>query len=176
RYASFDDYAQAKARIFHDCRVAVVNLDDAYSAQMPRRGQPVISFSLVPGAASDYGLSADRQGKLSLARRAEPLLKLEELKITGLHNAANALAALALAEAAGGFDLEAMLQDLRTFTGLPHRQQWVADIKGVRWIDDSKGTNVGATCAAVRGMQGPLIVIAGGDGKGQNFRPLAEAF
>ncbi len=69
-----------------------------------------------------------------------------------------------------------MLDTLREFPGLPHRLQWVAEINGARWIDDSKGTNVGATVAALRGMDGPLIVIAGGDGKGQSFLPLADAF
>ena len=97
------------------------------------------------------------------------------MKITGLHNAANALAALALGEAAG-LPLAAMLEALETFPGLPHRSAWVADIGGVRYIDDSKGTNVGATIAAVAGMPGPLVMIAGGEGKGQDFAPLAAAF
>ena len=96
------------------------------------------------------------------------------MKITGLHNAANALAALALGEAAG-LELPAMLEALESFAGLPHRSAWVADLAGVRYIDDSKGTNVGATLAAVSGLTGPLIIIAGGEGKGQDFTPLAAA-
>jgi len=97
------------------------------------------------------------------------------MKIKGLHNAANALAALALGEALG-LPMPAMLAELAEFPGLAHRSQWVADIKGVTYINDSKGTNVGATLAAVGGMKGPLVMIAGGDGKNQDFAPLADAF
>ncbi len=97
------------------------------------------------------------------------------MRIRGLHNAANALAALALGEALG-LPLPAMLAELEAFTGLPHRTQWVAEVAGVTYIDDSKGTNVGATIAAVAGMEGPLVIIAGGDGKNQDFAPLAAAF
>jgi UDP-N-acetylmuramoylalanine--D-glutamate ligase len=100
---------------------------------------------------------------------------MERMKISGLHNAANALAALALGDAAG-LPLAAMLKALETFPGLPHRSAWVADFGGVRYVDDSKGTNVGATLAAVVGLAGPLVVIAGGLSKGQDFAPLATAF
>jgi UDP-N-acetylmuramoylalanine--D-glutamate ligase len=103
------------------------------------------------------------------------LLAVESMRITGMHNTANALAALALGDAIG-LPLEAMLDALRTFPGLPHRSQWVADVRGVSYVDDSKGTNVGATLAAVAGMAGPLIVIAGGEGKSQDFAPLRDAF
>src|SRR5262249_47048275 len=89
--------------------------------------------------------------------------------------AANALAALALCEAVE-LDRAACIEALKDFTGLPHRSQWVAEVKGVSYVDDSKGTNVGATLAAVAGMQGPLVLIAGGQGKGQDFAPLADAF
>ncbi len=105
----------------------------------------------------------------------KPLLPLSAMRIRGLHNAANALAALALGEALG-LPLPAMLAELEAFTGLPHRTQWVAEVAGVAYIDDSKGTNVGATIAAVAGMEGPLVIIAGGDGKSQDFGPLAAAF
>jgi UDP-N-acetylmuramoylalanine--D-glutamate ligase len=97
------------------------------------------------------------------------------MKITGLHNAANALAALALGDAVG-LPMAAMLAALESFPGLPHRSAWVADVAGVRYINDSKGTNVGATLAAVAGMAGPLVMIAGGQGKGQDFSPLADGF
>ena len=105
----------------------------------------------------------------------EPLLPLSALRIRGLHNAANALAALALGEALG-LPLPAMLAELEAFAGLDHRTQWVAEVAGVTYIDDSKGTNVGATIAAVSGMDGPLIIIAGGEGKNQDFGALAAAF
>jgi UDP-N-acetylmuramoylalanine--D-glutamate ligase len=135
----------------------------------------VLGFSIAPRATTEFGLVEETPGKPALARRGKPLLALSELKLSGLHNAANALAALALGTAAG-FDLEPMLAELREFPGLPHRMQWIADRRGVRWINDSKGTNVGATLAAVGGMAGPLLVIAGGDGKNQDFAPLADAF
>ena len=102
-------------------------------------------------------------------------MPVSALKIKGLHNAANALAALALGEALG-VALPAMLAELQAFAGLPHRSQWVAELNGVTYINDSKGTNVGATLAAVGGMQGTLVMIAGGDGKNQDFAPLAAAF
>jgi len=175
RYDTLQHYAAAKARIFARCTHAVVNLDDDAVRAMPAANQHVIGFSIELGKACDFGLVKDPSGALSLARRGVPLLPLQQMKLAGLHNAANALAALALGEAAG-FAIPAMLDVLREFTGLPHRMQWVADRAQVRWINDSKGTNVGATLAAIGGMQGPLIVIAGGDGKNQDFAPLAEAF
>jgi UDP-N-acetylmuramoylalanine--D-glutamate ligase len=110
-----------------------------------------------------------------LMRREERLLALSQLRLTGLHNAANALAALALAEALA-LPRAASVAALAAFTGLAHRTQWLAEIGGVRYVNDSKGTNVGATLAAVDGMPGPLVVIAGGDGKGQDFTPLRAAF
>jgi UDP-N-acetylmuramoylalanine--D-glutamate ligase len=174
RYADVADYATAKARIFAHCDVAVVNLDDGLVRAMPRAGQAVIGFSIEPERRAQFGL-VRVAGRASLARAGKPLLALSEMRLTGLHNAANALAALALGEAVG-LPIEPQLGVLRTFAGLPHRMQWVADTAGVRWINDSKGTNVGATLAAVGGMEGPLIVIAGGDGKNQDFAPLAAAF
>jgi len=174
RYTTLADYASAKARVFAHCDVAVINLDDARVRSMPRPGQLQLGFSLEPGRQSDFGL-VRVGGGMSLACGGEPLLALKDMKLAGMHNAANALAALALGEAAR-LPIESRLDVLRKFPGLPHRMQWVADHAGVRWINDSKGTNVGATLAAVGGMQGPLIVIAGGDGKNQDFGPLAAAF
>jgi UDP-N-acetylmuramoylalanine--D-glutamate ligase len=175
RYDSVADYSASKARIFMHCETAVINLDDPRVAAMLPAGQARLGFSAVEERDCDFGLCRDARGRLSLARRRQPLLALAEMKLAGLHNAANALAALALGEAAG-LPLPAMLDVLRNFAGLPHRMQWVADTQGVRWINDSKGTNVGATCAAVSGMSGPLLIIAGGDGKGQDFAPLAPVF
>ncbi len=175
RYATIEDYAAAKARIFARCDTAVINLDDPLVVAMPRPGQRTLSFSLRASIGADYAVmtGADRQWWLS--RQGQPLLALAAMKIKGLHNAANALAALALGEALG-LPLEAMVEELRSFAGLPHRSQWVADVNGVTYINDSKGTNVGATLAAVEGMSGPLVMIAGGDGKNQDFAPLQAAF
>jgi UDP-N-acetylmuramoylalanine--D-glutamate ligase len=184
RYASIEDYARAKERIFDRAATMVLNVDDPKVAAMRdgarRAGRPpqavrphVVTFS-VDRADADFTLV--RRGSDSfLARRGEPLLPVSRMKISGSHNSANALAALALAEAAG-LPLAACLSALERFPGLPHRSEWVADIAGVRYVDDSKGTNVGATLAAVSGMPGPLVMIAGGEGKGQDFAPLAAAF
>ncbi len=173
RYQTLADYAAAKARILAHATTAVINLDDPRVAAMPRRGQRQVGFSLTR-AGVDWGLTT-RSGDVYLARAGEPILPLGELRLPGRHNAANALAALAVGTAAG-LPLEPMLGTLRSFVGLPHRSQWVVERRGVRFIDDSKGTNVGATLASVEGLGGPIVMIAGGDGKGQDFAPLAAAF
>jgi len=174
RYDSLDSYAAAKARIFARCDTAVINLDDPLVVAMPRAARRTLSFSLRASIGADYAV-AMHEGGWWLTRAGIALMPVTDLKIKGLHNAANALAALALGEAVG-LPLPAMLEELAQFPGLPHRSQWVADVAGVSYIDDSKGTNVGATLAAVAGMPGPLIMIAGGDGKNQDFAPLAAAF
>jgi UDP-N-acetylmuramoylalanine--D-glutamate ligase len=174
RYASVAAYADAKARIFARAATAVINLDDPLVVAMPRPGQRTLSFSLRAAIGADYAV-AIHDGSAWLTRRGQPLLPVSSMRIRGLHNAANALASLALGEALG-LPLPAMLAELEAFTGLAHRTQWVAEVAGVTYIDDSKGTNVGATIAAVAGMDGPLVIIAGGDGKNQDFGPLAAAF
>jgi len=173
RYDSMLDYAQAKAKIFDRCDCAVVNQDDPLVMAMPRNGQRSLSFSVQHNDA-DYS-TMQTANEIVLVSHGRPLVNMAQLKLTGMHNASNALAALALCDALN-LDVKACLQALKDFPGLPHRAQWVADIKGVRYIEDSKGTNVGATLAAVQGMSGPLVVIAGGQGKGQDFAPLAPAF
>ncbi len=174
RYPSLASYAAAKARIFARCDTAVINLDDPLVAAMPHAAPRTLGFSLRASVGADYALAmhADRWW---LMHAAEPLLPVAQLKIRGAHNAANALAALALGDALN-LPRAAMLAELTEFAGLPHRSQWVAAVNGVTYIDDSKGTNVGATLAAVAGMPGPLVMIAGGEGKNQDFSPLAAAF
>jgi len=172
RYASLEAYGAAKARIFDGCDVAVINADDAVVRGMPRPGQSVVSFSLESRDA-DYTL--ERLPAPMIVRRGEPLLPLAAMRLQGLHNAANAMAALAMVEALE-LPLAPALDALCAFGGLPHRSQWVADVRGVRYVNDSKGTNVGATLAAVQGLAGPLVVIAGGDGKNQDFSGLRAAF
>jgi UDP-N-acetylmuramoylalanine--D-glutamate ligase len=172
RYDSVEDYAVAKARIFDGCEVAVVNADDPVVRGMPRPGQRVLSFSLEDPCA-DYCLAGGAQP--SLACRGEPLLPVAAMRLKGMHNVANALAALAMCEALG-LPRAPVLDALATFGGLAHRAQWVADVSGIHFVNDSKGTNVGATIAAVTGMEGPIVLIAGGDGKGQDFGALAAAF
>jgi len=175
RYATLRHYGDSKARIFAHCETAVVNADEPEVVRMPRPSQRVISFGLTDNKADYTLMTPPQQQEAWLARRGAPLMPVASLKISGRHNAANALATLALGDALR-LPMAPMLDELREFTGLPHRAQWVAEISGVRYINDSKGTNVGATLAAVNGLAGPLIVIAGGDGKGQDFTPLAAAF
>jgi UDP-N-acetylmuramoylalanine--D-glutamate ligase len=174
RYGSVAAYAAAKARIFRRAAVAVLNLDDPLVAAMDTAGARRVGFSLHGARGADYALTGAGAGA-ALAYRGERVLPLRQMRLAGRHNAANALAALALGDALG-LPRAGLLQELREFAGLAHRAQWVAEIAGVRYVDDSKGTNVGATLAAVSGLEQPLLVIAGGDGKGQDFAPLAAAF
>ncbi len=180
RYIDLDDYASAKARIFSGDGAQILNRDDARVRRMARAGRRLITFGLdAPGDEADFGLRENR-GEPWLVRGDRFLLPVRELQaagLAGLHNAANAMAALALC-AGIGLEVAALLPALRTFRGLPHRVEQVADIDGVGYFDDSKGTNVGATKAALRGLGGlgrKVVVILGGDGKGQDFSPLKAA-
>ncbi len=173
RYADMEEYAAAKARIFMGSGVRVLNADDARVMAMTGAGCPVIRFGLgQPSVSGDYGLR-DRNGETWLVRGDTALMPASEVPLPGRHNLANALAAIALAQALGVSDAHCRAA-IRGFRGLPHRTELVAEIDGVRWINDSKGTNVGATVAALAGMTAPVVLIAGGDGKGQDFRPLRE--
>ena len=168
RHLDMAAYAAAKARIFNGAKRRVINRDDPYNAAWATTNS--VSFGLqAPPGAGDYGLVNG-----VLVRGQEALVGLSELKLVGLHNAANALAALALCEAAG-LSPQAAVTGLKSFTGLAHRVEFVAEIGGVRYYDDSKGTNVGATLAAIVGLGCPVAVILGGEGKGQDFSPLAPA-
>jgi UDP-N-acetylmuramoylalanine--D-glutamate ligase len=138
---------------------------------MARSGGHAVTFGLdVPPDARDWGFSENAV----LVRGSDMLMRVDELPVAGLHNAANALAALALGDAIR-MPVTTMLEGLRRFRGLPHRLDQVAQVRGITFYDDSKGTNVGATVAALNGMTVPVVLIAGGDGKGQNFSPLAAA-
>lgn len=170
RYASMLDYLVAKARIFLGTGVQVLNRDDAWSLGLAQFGRQVRTFGLgQPQDRMSLGLHNQH-----IVEGQWPLLPCADLPLLGLHNQANAMAALALGRAID-LPMPAMLQALRTFQGLPHRVAWVADVQGVRYYDDSKGTNVGATEAALKGISQPLVLIAGGDGKGQDFSPLRRA-
>ncbi len=176
RYPSLEAYAAAKARIFQGAGSAVINRDDPWVCRMLPPDLPCRGFTLAPPAGEDYGL-AERQGTLWLMRGGEPLLPAAEVRLAGRHNLANGLAALAMGEACG-LPQASMLESLRRFEGLPHRTQLVRERRGVRWFNDSKGTNVGATVAALEGLSDPnepgrVVLIAGGDGKGADFSELA---
>jgi UDP-N-acetylmuramoylalanine--D-glutamate ligase len=174
RYRSLEEYAAAKARIYSGKGAMILNLDDPRVAALRQPGRRTCGFTLSEPGADEFGLRhAGAEDWLVHGR--QPLLRTTELRLRGRHNIANALAALALGSAIG-LPPEPMLSALRSFTGLPHRCQWVAACEGVDWYDDSKGTNVGAACAAIAGLaEGrKLVLIAGGDGKGADFVPLAD--
>src|SRR5690606_17523317 len=174
RYADMAAYHLAKHRIFRGARKVVVNRDDALSRPLIADQVPSTRFGLGKPDLRDFGL-LEVEGEKYLARGLEPLLPGRELKIRGAHNQANALAALALGEAAG-LPMPAMLAVLRRFSGLPHRCQWLRERNAVNYYDDSKATNVGAALAAIEGLgadiAGKLVLIAGGDGKGADFACL----
>lgn len=174
RYAGLAEYAAAKRRILAHAQTAVLNREDETVMAMASDVGRVVTFGLDrPPGTHDYGL-LEHDGEIWLARGETPLMAAGELLIPGRHNQANALAALATGEAAG-FAAEPMLRVLRTFPGLPHRSQWVAHIAGVDFYNDSKATNPGASLAAIRGLERPLVLIAGGDGKDADFSVLAPA-
>ena len=171
RYPGMEKYAAAKARIFVGCGVQVLNRDDARSISMAQAGCQTVTFGLnVPATENDFGISHTAE-EIWLMQGSQRLLKASELQLSGLHNLANALAALALCRAID-LPMQPLLAALRTFKGLPHRVERVAEIKGVIYYDDSKGTNVGATVAALQGLGRKAVLIAGGEGKGQDFAPL----
>ncbi len=175
RYAgSMDAYAAAKARIFRGNGVQVVNRDDPRSDAMRIAGRRQVSFGLNPPTReSDWGIRRDG-ATIWLMQGEQKILRADELQVAGLHNVANALAALALCRALE-MPLAPLVNALRSFRGLPHRVEKVAEIAGISYYDDSKGTNVGATEAALKGLGKQAVVILGGDGKGQDFSPLRDA-
>jgi len=175
RYQDLAHYSEVKQHIYHNCKVAVINRDDARVSNMTRGQRLISGFTLGEPAVGDFGLR-EFDGVVWLCKGGQKLLAESELKLGGRHNTANVLAALALGEAAN-IPMDDMLATLRRFTGLPHRTQWVRERNGVSWYNDSKGTNVGATLAAIDGMQvkNKLILIAGGLGKGADFSPLRQA-
>ena len=173
RYRSLAEYAAAKGRIYNDTAVAVVNRDDPGAARLAAGNAGALGFTAGEPGEADFGV-IHRDGEAWLAHGQRPLLPADALPLAGGHNRANALAALALVAAVGG-DPAAAAPALAEFDGLAHRTRLVAEIDGVRWYDDSKGTNVGATTAALEGMDEPVVLIAGGDAKDADFAPLRAA-
>jgi UDP-N-acetylmuramoylalanine--D-glutamate ligase len=174
RYSDLSEYSAAKARIFAGCDVQVLNRDDERCMSMARMDCKTITFGLSkPDTASDFGIER-ANGEIWLVQGKKRLLKASELQVAGLHNVANSLAALALSRAID-FPMPILLDALRSFKGLPHRVERVAEIGGIIYYDDSKGTNVGATIAALQGLGCKSVLIAGGEGKGQDFSPLNPA-
>ena len=175
RYPTLAAYHAAKQRIYRGCGQAVSNRDDALTQPLLPGAVKAISFGLDSPDLNCFGVR-EQHGEPWLARGLQPLLPVAAMQMRGQHNVANALAALALGEAVG-LPMDAMLATLAEFAGLRHRCQWVRSLDGVDYVNDSKGTNVGATLAALEGLgagrAGKLVLIAGGDGKGAAFDQLA---
>ncbi|MGI9310353.1 MAG: UDP-N-acetylmuramoyl-L-alanine--D-glutamate ligase, partial [bacterium] len=182
RHGSIERYIAAKARILNGARARVLNRQDRASAQLLQVDSDAITFGLDrPSSARDYGVADG-----FLCRGETRLAPTSRMTMPGAQNIANVLAALALVEAVGIVPTQstkatdAVLAAALDYRGLAHRCEPVAEINGVRWINDSKGTNVGAAIAAIEGLArehelGCLILIAGGRGKGADFAPLAAA-
>ncbi|QUM79053.1 UDP-N-acetylmuramoyl-L-alanine--D-glutamate ligase [Moritella sp. 5] len=177
RYPDFEAYRQAKLSIYQHAQTVVTNRDDVLTA-CPEQDNTFNAVKRSFGEDdTDYGL-IQQQGRMWLAYQGEGIISADELQITGVHNLMNALSAIALLDAAG-VDRTKTLPGLRQFTGLAHRCEFIRELNGVRWINDTKATNVGATLAALAGLKssvkGHLYLIAGGDGKGADFSPLVPA-
>lgn len=177
RYEGIDDYRRAKQRIFNGCKQVVINRDDKESSPLVESDAAVWDFGF--GRAGLNGLGVlEEGGDLYLAYQLEKIVSVNELKVFGQHNISNVLAAVALSMAIG-IDMNAIKAAITEFSGLPHRCQWVANIDGVDFYNDSKGTNVGATVAAVEGLgehiSGHIVLIAGGIAKGADFTALVPA-
>jgi len=175
RYDAEQEYLTAKQRIFQNCKQAVVNRDDPLTSLGIPASARQWSYGLDAGGPDEFGL-LEVEGETWLAFDQQALMPASQVKLAGRHNLANALAALALGHALG-LDMPLMLAALRDFAGLAHRCQFIADIQGVKYYNDSKGTNVGASIAALQGLGGEnnVILLAGGQGKGANFSDLQES-
>ena len=172
-HASEEEYREAKYRVFDQAAAAVVNRSDEAAAERAERCGRVVTFGLDAPGADQFGIRED-EGEKFLACGDAFLLSVRDLALYGIHNQLNALAALA-AGSLLGLDRAEMLQVLVEFPGLPHRMQFVARISAVDYINDSKATNVAAAVASVNSVDGMLVLIAGGDGKGGDFSALADA-
>jgi UDP-N-acetylmuramoylalanine--D-glutamate ligase len=172
-HASEEEYRESKYRVFNEAEAAVVNREDAQATRRAAQCGRVVSFGLDEPGDEQFGIRED-EGVKYLARGDVLLLAVRDLALYGVHNQLNALAALAAGELLG-LDPAAMLQVLVEFPGLPHRMQFVARVSAVDYINDSKATNVAAAVASIRSVDGMLVLIAGGDGKGGDFSALAEA-
>jgi len=169
RYENLAAYAMSKQVIYENAEVLVLNKDDRLASQISTADARQLRFTSGVPAENEFGLCGDKP--VSLCFGQQKLVAVDDLKIRGRHNLQNALAALALGHAIG-LSTENMLDALKKFKGLPHRTQFIAQIKGVNWINDSKATNVGATIAALIGLPGKHVLIAGGIAKGADFSEL----
>jgi len=171
RHVDMAEYAREKQRVFDGDGVMIINIDDPVVCAMQDNSRKALTFSI--NKKADFHL-ADKDGSEYLMHDESCLMPLAELPLEGRHNAANALAALALGVAVG-LDEQVMCNALRKFKGLSHRMQRVAEIRGVTWVNDSKATNIGACVAALQGYARKVILIAGGDAKGADMNELTPA-
>ncbi len=162
RYPGYTEYIQAKLRIYDNATQCVSNYDD----EVTRHDASDIGFSLKPDTNAEFRLLEDNG--TWLAHWHEPWLSVDEIKVSGRHNWANCLAAMAIAHSVG-ISRAAIVSAIKQFAGIPHRGQWIAEIDGVEWINDSKATNVGAAQASIDGRERPVILIAGGQSKGADM-------
>ena len=181
RHGDMMGYHTAKHRIFQGVKKVVHNRDDSLTRPLVPDATPMQSFGLNAPDMNQYGVLRETDGTMWLARGRGRLLKSSDMYMQGTHNVANALACLALGEAID-LPLDSMLETLKTFKGLEHRCEFVKDVNGVRYYNDSKGTNIGATLAALDGLgaaievqQAKVAIILGGQGKGQDFTALRES-
>ena len=174
RYEGLTEYKIAKERIYDGNGTIIINLDDPAVASMTRNQRTCVGFTLFDPLPCDYGVR-DYDGERWIVKGDDKLIPVNDLHIKGEHNIANAMAAMALAETLN-CPRAAMLSVLRSFPGLEHRCQWIAEHTDVKWFNDSKGTNVGASCAAIKGLAADenIVLIAGGDGKGADFSELED--
>jgi UDP-N-acetylmuramoylalanine--D-glutamate ligase len=173
RYGNMVAYHTAKQRIYRNCQLSVWNKQDMLTQPLLGKESKSVAFTTAEPDLKEFGLR-EIDGDIWLSKGMTPLIQASDVRIKGRHNLANALAALALGEGVN-LPMEAMLKALTQFGGLPHRSEWVAEIDGVVFINDSKGTNVGATKAAIEGLAGGsnnIVLIAGGVGKGADFSEL----
>jgi UDP-N-acetylmuramoylalanine--D-glutamate ligase len=177
RYPNYKAYYQAKHKIYNHCQIAVINKNDALAFPKDIRASKHKMFSINLPADNEFGILLE-EGRQYLAHGTQKLMLAQDLHLVGLHNIENALAALALGDAVG-FDMASMLRALKSYTGLPHRCQIIAKKQNITWINDSKGTNVGATVSALEGLRqtvdqtpAKIILILGGQAKNQEFGEL----
>ncbi len=172
RYENLAAYAYSKQLIYDNSEIWVINVDDVLASPVPAVNKKTIEFTLNKPAVNQFGI-AKTENKVHIFYGEKALISVQDVKLKGKHNLQNILAALALGTAID-LPLDSMLATLKSFPGLPHRTQWVAELNGVNWINDSKATNVGAAIAAIKGLPGKQILIAGGESKNADFSELAS--
>ena len=172
-HADEDEYRRAKYRVYREARAAVVNRADETAAEAAQQIDKVITFGLDEPEEGQFGIRRD-DDEVYLARGDTLLIEVSDMRMVGLHNQANALAALAVGELLG-LNMGPMLQVLTEFPGLSHRMQFVARKGAVNYINDSKATNVAAAVASIQSIDGNVVLVAGGEGKGGDFSALAAA-